>query len=448
MHPTRPSRYILALAIAAVAALFVPAVASALPAGGGGGVSPPTTAPKKTAPPTTTTPTTTPAPKVTSPIGTLPGTTGVFQQMPPPAVPGIYPLQASEYSVVVSWYDRSNDENSFAVYRRDGAGNWQKVYDVPTRDTAGVGDNYSWVDDNQDQSGQCYMLAAEGSYGTGYSSEECTVRPDPRQFPQSFPPSTQQWYGLSGTNDGTGPLVTGAREAYTNLTWSSQTFGVSLDWSDSTSLWKVQAPGGPEVMYGEAVALRVWGGGWLKYGQQTFGVDLQLSDTPSYEWYLLGEPPGNQVDSGEFALWDSAAHDYLVLSNETWGVDLNWYQKTQAQSSSTTPPPPQGWAAVVAYNCTQEARPLEMWVEDYTAGTGFVDKGQLNPLWSDEEGGCSVTSDDVTTYNLITGHTYLFRAIDFDAPGCSNDPTLGACDRDDLTIMGNANGPAYPDEIG
>jgi hypothetical protein len=137
-----------------------------------------------------------------------------------------------------------------------------------------------------------------------------------------------------------------------------------------------------------------------------------------------------------------------VLSNQTWGVDLNWYQKTQPQTSSTTPPPPQGWADVVAYNCTQEARPLEMWVEDYTAGTGFVDKGQLNPLWSDEEGGCSVTSDDVTTYNLITGHTYLFRAIDFDAPGCSNDPTLGACDRDDLTIMGNANGPAYPDEIG
>ncbi len=62
--------------------------------------------------------------------------------------------------------------------------------------------------------------------------------------------------------------------------------------------------------------------------------------------------------------------------------------------------------------------------------------------------GDQLPPDDVRTYNLITGHTYLFRAIDFDAPGCSNDPTLGACDRDDLTIMGNANGPAYPDEIG
>ena len=41
--------------------------------------------------------------------------------------------------MVVSWYDRSDDENSFAVYRREDNGTWQKVYDVPTRDMAGVG---------------------------------------------------------------------------------------------------------------------------------------------------------------------------------------------------------------------------------------------------------------------------------------------------------------------
>ena len=64
-------------------------------------------------------------------------------------------------------------------------------------------------------------------------------------------------------------------------------------------------------MYGEAVALRVWGGGWLEYGHQDWGVDLQLSDTPSYEWYVLGETPGWDIDGGEFALWNSAAHDYL-----------------------------------------------------------------------------------------------------------------------------------------
>ena len=58
-----------------------------------------------------------------------------------------------------------------------------------------------------------------------------------------------------------------------------------------------------------------------------------MSDTPSYEWYIIGAPPGVQVDSEEFALWDSAANDYLVFGHQTWGVNLNWCKKTQPQNS-------------------------------------------------------------------------------------------------------------------
>jgi hypothetical protein len=445
MRHKRPTLGLMALAVALTTAGFVPAVAGALPSQGGGGpAAPPASGPPKTTPPTTAAPPTTSPPKVTIP--TLPGTTAVFEPMPTPTSPGLHPLQASEYAVVVSWYDRSTDENSFAVYRREDNGTWQKVSDVPTRDLAGVGGNYTWTDTSDNQSGQCYMVAAEGSFDAGYSTEECTVRPDPRQFPQSVPSDPKQWYGLSWKNDGTGPLQTGYRGSDTYLTWSHQTFGVDLDWSESTSLWKVEAQRGPVAMYGEAVALRVWGGGWLKYGHQDWGVDLQLSDTPSYEWYILGETPGWDIDGGEFALWNSAAHDYLILNDQTWGVDLNWYQKTLPQNS-TPPPPPQGWSSVVAYNCIQEARPLEVWVDDYTAGTGYVDKGELQPLWSDE-GGCVPSASTVTTFPLTSGHTYLFRAIDFDAPGCSNDPNVGSCSRNDLTITGGAGGPAYLDEIG
>ena len=439
MHHKRPGLGLVALATALVAAVFVPAVAGALPSQGGGPGAGPISAPPKTSPPTTAPPTTAPPLQLTIPSGSIQGTTGG-----PPTSPGLRPLQASEYAVVVAWYDRSTDESSFAVYRLDGGGNWQKVYDVPTRDMAGAGGNYTWIDINNDQSGQCYMVAAEGTSGTGTSSETCTVRPDPKRFPQSIPSSTQQWYGLSGTNDGTGRLQNGTRQAYASLTWSHQTFGVDLDWTDASSLWKVQALSGSTAMYGEAVALRVWGGGWLKYGHQDWGVDLQLSDTPAYEWYVLGATPGWQIDSGEFALWNSAAHDYLVLSSQTWGVDLNWYQKTMPQNSPP-PPPPAGHSSVIAYNCTMEARPLEMWVDDVTAGTGFVDEGELAPLWSDE-GGCVPTAGNVTTFTLVTGHSYHFRAIDLDAPGCSNDPQ--SCTRNDFSIPGDADGPAYTDEIG
>ncbi len=291
-------------------------------AGVGGSVARPAALPVATTPTTATPATSAPAPRVPAPTVTLPKL-GVVS--PVPEVPGIFPLQTSQYSVVVSWYDRSTDELAFIVYRRDAQGNWQNVHEVATHDEAGQGEDYSWVDTDRNQSGQCYRIAAAGLIASGYSGEQCTVRPDPSQFPQSVPAATRQWYGLSGANGGTGTLQTDKRDSDTNLVWSDSDWtSVALDWSEGPSLWKVQAQGGPQVMYGQAVALRVWGGGWLKYGVQGLGVDLQFSDTPSYEWYVLGEPPGTSIPDGQdFAVWDSAAHDYLVFGHETWGVSLN-----------------------------------------------------------------------------------------------------------------------------
>jgi hypothetical protein len=471
MHHSRLRAGTIALAVVVGAAAFTPGLASAAPlVGTVGGLTPPaahpvTTALASTVPiksdptksgPIKSAPTTGAAPPVvTSPVAASPVAagpvislpkTGIIARLPIPAVPGEYPLQTSQDAVVVPWYDRSTDEQSFIVYRRDAGGNWQNVYQVNTRNEAGVGDNYSWVDTDTNQSGQCYMIAAVGTFGAGDSSEECTVRPDPFQFPQAVPQVTRQWFGLSDVNDGTGPLQTATRDSYTNLIWSNETFGVNLDWSENTSLWKVQAQGGPQVMYGQAVALRVWGGGWLKYGNETWGVDLQLSDTPSYEWYILGAPPGTPVDGETFALWNSSAHDYLVFGDQTWGVNLNWYQKTLPQST-TPPPPPPGVKTLIAYNCISEERPLEMWVEDFTAGTGFVDMGQLQTAW-DDDGDCAPTSGNVWTFTPTPGHTYLVRSVDFSAPGCSNDPTNGDCWRSDTTFTGDANGQVVSDEIG
>lgn len=91
-------------------------------------------------------------------------------------------------------------------------------------------------------------------------------------------------------------------------------------------------------MFGQAVALRVWGGGWLEYGHETWGVDLVLSNTPSYEWYVLSGNlrPGVAIDSrpspyaDEFALWDSRAKTYLITRYQTWGVSLDWYRQNSS----------------------------------------------------------------------------------------------------------------------
>jgi len=203
-------------------------------------------------------------------------------------------------------------------------------------------------------------------------------------------------------------------------------------------------------MYGEAVALRVWGGGWLEYAHQTFGVDLHLVSKPVYQWYILDGTAGAAVDSptdpSNFALWNSAANDYLVHFGETFGVDLQWEKKTIPPPSAPPPPAPSG-GRIVLYNCIMEDRPLEIWLNDDTAGTGWTDEGTLQPGWVDGDG-CGETSDDSWTFTPVLGHTYEVRAVDFDADDCSNDPTNGQCVRSDTTFLGNPNGPVVPVPIG
>jgi hypothetical protein len=370
---------------------------------------------------------------------------GVIAQPRPPLAPGLYPLQPSPLAVTVRWYDRSTDEQKFVLYRRDQHGAWQAIYEVPTHNVASADGDYSYVDTDRSISGQCYMIAAVNDNGAGYTQEECTVRPDPSRFPQSVPSKAVQWYGLTSVNDGTGDLANWARSnSYKELIHANQWFGVDLDWSQHPTLWKIEAQGGPHVMKGQAVALRVWGGGWLKHGNQTWGVDLVLSSTPAYEWYVLSGQPGSPIDSGKFALWNSAARDYLVAAHQTWGVDLDWYKNTQP---APTPPPPHqtGVRTFVAYNCVSEQRPLEMWVADLTAGTGYADMGRLDSQWTD--GGCPGTGQP-WTFTPQSGHQYLVRAVDYLADGCSNDPTIGPCWRSETTFVGDANGNVISSTIG
>jgi hypothetical protein len=281
-------------------------------------------------------------PPQTAPVhgGTIMGPSG-------PLFPGLDQLAASPHAVTVGWYDRSTDEQQFIVYKRNLQGNWQQVYAVPSRNVAQADGDYSWVDTDTSVSGQCYMVAAVNADGAGYTSEECTVRPDPSRFPQTVPGPVQQWYGLSGTNDGTGDLFNNYRNM--SVTHEHQTFGVDLQYSEHQALWKIEAQGGPHVMYGQAVALRVWGGGWLKYGHQTWGVDLKLSDKPVYQWYVVGAPAGTPIANGQFALWNSATGRYLVEQHQTWGVSLGWKSDQppsnlhNASVTMTAQPPVQGY---------------------------------------------------------------------------------------------------------
>jgi hypothetical protein len=369
----------------------------------------------------------------------------------PVTAPGLSPLRATAASVTVSWSDRSTDELGFKVFRRDLAGNWRLVDQVATRDVRGTGDDYTWVDTSTDLSGQCYQIAAYNTIASGDTDEECTVRPDPSRFPLLVP-YAQEWSGLSDTNDGTGALLN--IDNNQQLQYADGTFwhGVNLKWGNS-SLWRIEAQGGPRLMKGQAVALKVWGGGWLAYGNQTWGVDLQFSPTPVYEWYAIGRRndasdsswAGSDLeDGGTFALWNSSAHAYLLASYQTWGVSLNWSNKVGGSSSPTPSPTQLGVKTVQVFNCTSYQEPAEVVVKDLTTGSGYVDLG--GAYWSgDSDGFCPASGSLPFTFSPQSGHQYALYVTQNGACGDLNpDPQDPACIDETTSFVGDANGVTEP----
>jgi hypothetical protein len=369
-----------------------------------------------------------------------PGTIGTrlpIQLPNPPTAPWAFQVTPYPTSVEVQWIAPDDaTSNQFVVYRRDASWAWQQVYSVAvtTPDK-----KLTWVDTNRSLSAECYMVTSISNVtGLGSSTKEaCTVRPDPSVFPQSAPAVATEWYGLPNQNDGVWPLDVGNQF----LQLQDQTWGVDLGFGHETgNNVKAERQGLGNtwpLMKGEAIAIRVWGAGWLKYGHQTWGVDLVLSDTPAYEWYVVNEgTPGQNLDSGEFALWNKSANDFLIKSDQTWGVNLDWYKKTLPPTGGTGGgSTPSGVREIAIYNCIPEARPLEMWVDDQTAGASWVDKGTLDEQYMD--GSCP-SNGSPWTFVPVTGHTYTIRAMDYSMQGCDGTPYIGSCIRLQTSFLGDA----------
>jgi hypothetical protein len=115
-----------------------------------------------------------------------------------------------------------------------------------------------------------------------------------------------------------------------------QTYGINLGWTDDAEpdtanevrRWFIARSGddsGP-IRYGETVAL---GNGekpsFIRDAHRTVGVDLDWSDTPVYEWKLLGGPAGTPVGTSEYlAIYNVKAGECLIYFDRTRGGDIGW----------------------------------------------------------------------------------------------------------------------------
>ncbi len=119
------------------------------------------------------------------------------------------------------------------------------------------------------------------------------------------------------------------------LVYEERTWGINLGWSNTASgnVFFERADGASDPLrYGEPIAVRIKDQGYLCYGSRDHGIDLVWSDSPKYEWRILGGNPRDLIDSTlPVSLYNETNQDYVIKGPRDIGIDL-WYSTHPAQT--------------------------------------------------------------------------------------------------------------------
>jgi hypothetical protein len=174
-------------------------------------------------------------------------------------------------------------------------------------------------------------------------------------MPKTATPSTdtvidlfQQW-ALGGPTK-TGPILTKSRfEGPSDRSYNlknrrlrkflqheHQQVGINLGWTDDAepetakkvARWFFTRSGTDDepVKYGETIAI---GNGkqpsFIRYAERDVGINLDWSNSPVYEWKLLGGKIGQPVKAGErLVIYNENNGECLVYFDRTAGGDIGW----------------------------------------------------------------------------------------------------------------------------
>jgi len=140
-------------------------------------------------------------------------------------------------------------------------------------------------------------------------------------------PRTQKYHLVNRTNDRA--VIYGERTFGINLVWGSP-FGPANIRFDPV----VRREG---MRYERSVAIRVAGGGYLRYKSRLFGINLSWSSTPVYEWRIRGGPSGQHVHRGDsVAIYNKTEHDVVVYGVRGVGINLRWFKDVQNDANQVT----------------------------------------------------------------------------------------------------------------
>jgi len=111
-----------------------------------------------------------------------------------------------------------------------------------------------------------------------------------------------------------------------------------IEKSRKTNIRVTRKKGNGEVRYGDIVALRVSGYGWLKYQKRKHGLSLKghkvkKPNIYNFIWQVRGGKQGTRLLTGmPFALYMLHEKSEMIFCQRTSGIDLGWYKKTKCGS--------------------------------------------------------------------------------------------------------------------
>lgn len=119
---------------------------------------------------------------------------------------------------------------------------------------------------------------------------------------------------------------------FQRLVYQPREYGINLGWDDPDPAspkvsFRARSGEGGAISYGERVAVRVQGGGYLRYSKRKYGISLAWSQTPVYEWRLRGDSPAGDapvVVGAPVGLFNTVADDYLFYDPRRYGINLKW----------------------------------------------------------------------------------------------------------------------------
>jgi hypothetical protein len=222
--------------------------------------------------------------------------------------------------------------------------------------------------------------------------------------------------------------------SYGYVAYKKRLWGINLGWFETAANtgYPFQIKHDREsgvLKYGDMVAIHVRRGGWLKFKNRIFGVNLGWSDTPVYRWKVSGNTAGKYVlDGDKVALVYNLnpGVDSIIYCKQTVGINLQW-SKDCIPPSTTDPtpnPPSTGVSRILVYNCHSEKKSVRVWTYDITNNPGnlWADRGVLPSQWSSSSG---CPEGLPLQISLEDGHSYILKAID-----CGSNPpnnTDGIC---------------------